>query len=326
MKAIICTQYGAPEVLKLVDVEKPTPAKNEVSIKIHATSVTAADIRLRAFDVPPSFWLIGKLALGFRKPRKPILGMELSGEIESIGQNVSQFKVGDQVIAALGSTFGSYAAYKCMPANSCISKKPKNISYGEAAVVPLGACTALHFLKKAKLDIESRKRSILIYGASGSVGTYAIQIAKYYGATVTAVCSTTNKSLVRSIGADHIIDYTKEDFTKSNTTYDIIFDCVGKTSISKTLKSLAPNGYYLQTVAGPGLAIQMLFRSLFSKKKLIGGTFKAKREPLEFIVKLIEKGFISPVIDQSYPLENIVDAHRYVDTGRKKGNVIIQVI
>lgn len=305
MKAIVASKYGGPEVLQLKEVQKPTPKANEILIKIHATTVTAGDFRMRSFTVPPMFWIPARIALGITKPKQPIYGMELAGEVESVGKGVSKFKVGDQVFAStLTENFGGYAEYKCLPEQAMVAIKPVNIAYEEAAALPIGATTALRLLRKGNTLTSVRGQKVLIYGASGSVGTYAVQLAKYFGAEVTGVCSTANLDMVKSLGADHVIDYTKEDFSSSKAQYDVIFDTLAKFQKSQYSKVLAPNGNFV-TMA-----------KLDTKESM---------ENLVFIKELIEAGEIKAFIDRCYPLEEMVEAHRYVDSGRKKGNVVITV-
>ncbi len=314
MKAIVYTKFGPPEVLHLQEVEKPTPKDNEVLIKIHATTVVKEDPDMRA---SPGF-------NGFLKPRNPILGQELAGEVEATGRDVTRFKQGDQVYGM--DMFGAYAEYKCMPENGALTIKPTNMSYGEAASVPNGALTALPFLRD-KGKIQSGQ-SVLIYGASGSVGAAAVQLAKYYGAKVTGVCSTANLEWVKSLGADQVIDYTQEDFTENGKTYDIIFDTVGKRSFSECKGSLTDAGIYLTTVPTPVIMLQVLWpaKSGSKKVKFVAAGLRPASEKIKdlvFLTELIEAGKIKPVIDRFYPLEQIAEAHRYVEQGRKKGNVVI---
>jgi NADPH:quinone reductase-like Zn-dependent oxidoreductase len=322
MKAIVYTKYGPPEVLQLKEVAKPVPKDDEVLIKVHATTVTVADIRSRSFTVPASFWLPARIALGIRKPKRKILGAELAGEVESVGKDVTRFKQGDQVFAATLVSFGAYAEYKCLPEDAVVTIKPTNISYEEAAALPVGARTALHYLRKANIQ---PKQKVLIYGASGSVGSYAVQLAKVFGAEVTGVCSTTNLELVKSLGADKVIDYTVEDFSTKGEMYDVILEAVDKSSFSACMKVLKEDGIYLNvTVPVPG--IRMLWTKLTSSKKLmLGENLPKSAEDLIFLKELVEAGKLKPVIDRYYPLEQIVEAHRYVDKGHKKGNVVITV-
>ena len=309
MKAVICTKYGPPEVLKLAEVEKPHPKDNEILVRIRATTVHIGDSKIRRLEpgmgpikdifIKP----VMRVIIGLAGPRKKILGMELAGDIEAIGKNVSSFKIGDAVFASTDMRFGTYAEYTLLPQNSAVAIKPVNLSYEDAATVPNGCLTAHHILKKAKVKKGDK---VLIYGASGSVGTFAVQLAKSLGAEVTGVCSGGNLEMVRSIGADKVIDYTEEDFTQSGETYDLVFDAVGKIAPASRQKSLQKDGLYLNVLTTTdGL--------------------KIKAEDLRFIKELCEVGHIKPVIDRSYPLEEIVEAHRYVDKGHKKGNVVITI-
>ena len=314
MKAIVYIKFGPPEVLQLQEVEKPTPKANEVLIKIVATTVVKEDPDMRA---SPGF-------NGFLKPRNPILGQELAGEIEAIGRNVTRFKPGDQVFGF--DMFGAYAEYKCMPENGALAIKPVNLSYEEAASVPNGALTALPFLRD-KGNVQSGQ-TVLIYGASGSVGAAAVQLARYYGAKITGVCSTTNLEWVKSLGADQVIDYTQEDFTENGKTYDIIFDTVGKRSFSECKGALTDEGIYLSTVPTPAIMLQALLsaRSGGKKVKFVAAGLRSASEKIKdlvFLTELIEAGKVKPVIDRCYSLEQMAEAHRYVEQGHKKGNVAI---
>ena len=319
MKAVVYTKYGPPEVLQIKEVEKPIPKDNEVLIKVHATTVTAADCRMRKADP-----FLVRIYSGLLRPKKvTILGTELAGEIESIGKDVKLFKKGDKVFASTWvKDFGAHVEYICLAEDSMVAIKPKNITYEEASAITFGGLTALHFLKKANIK---KGQKILIYGASGSLGTAAIQIAKYFGAEVTGVCSTNNVELIKSIGADKVIDYTKEDFSKNSETYDVIFDTVGKSSFSNCMKALKKEGTYLQTVAMPPLLLRMKWVSMRTSKKLFGGTATPNTEDIMFLKKLVEEGKFKPVIDKTYPFKQIVEAHKYVDKGHKKGNVVITV-
>lgn len=309
MKAVICTKYGPPEVLQIKELEKPFPKDNEVHIKVIATTVHIGDTKIRRLEpglgpVKDFFFKpLMRMIVGFTGPRKKILGMELSGEIEAVGKDVTLFKVGDPVFASTEFRFGAYAGYCCIPANGILAIKPINMTHEEAAPVSNGGITALLHLRKANIK---KGQKVLIYGASGSVGTYAIQIAKYYGAEVTAVCSSSNLEMVKSIGADKVIDYTQIDFTENGETYDLIYDAVGKIKSSKRKKSLSNSGKYL---------------NVFS----MSGNIKLNVKDLYALKELCESGKLKTVIDRRYRMDEIVEAHRYVDKGHKKGNVVITI-
>lgn len=307
MKAVICTKYGPPDVLELREVPKPTPKDNEVLIKIYATTCHIGDVRVRSFDVP--FWqkIPFRLYLGLLKPKRPILGMELAGEIESVGKNVKRFKKEDQVFACTGFVFGAYAQYKCLAEDSkkiakgMIAHKPSNLNYQEAAAgVTTGGITALMDLRKGKIQ---KGQKVLVYGASGSVGTYAIQLAKHFGAEVCGVCSTDNLEMVKSLGADSVIDYTREDLSKHENQFDLVYDAVDKLPARKGKKLLADKGKYVKVGTGSKITIEDFY----------------------FLKDLVEEGKLKIIIDRTYPLEEIVEAHRYVEKGHKKGHVVITV-
>jgi NADPH:quinone reductase-like Zn-dependent oxidoreductase len=312
MRAVVCTGYGPPDVLELRQVEKPAPKDHEVLIKVHATTAHRGDVRIRSFDVPRGQRFMARLVLGFTRPKNPILGMELSGEVESVGKDVTLFKPGDNVFAFTGWGLGAYAEYVCLPEKfrksatkeGMLAAKPVNMTFEEAAAgAATGGVTALGVLRKA--NIESGKK-VLIYGASGSVGTYAVQLAKSFGADVTGVCSTANLDLVRSLGADRVIDYTRQDFTEGDETYDVVFDAVGKLSPSRAKRPLRKTGVYFNVNRDSGSG---------------GGS----PEDLVFLKELIETGKVRAVIDRRYPLEEIVEAHTYVEKGHKKGHVVVTV-
>ncbi|MFC1897972.1 NAD(P)-dependent alcohol dehydrogenase [Candidatus Cloacimonadota bacterium] len=317
MKAIVCTRYGPPEVLQLQEVVKPIAKDKEMLIRVHSSTVAAGDIRLRSFTWAPWFWLPGRIMYGFRKPRKNIPGNELSGEVKAIGKDIIEFKKGDQIFGITWTTCfgGANAEYICLPENE-VAIKPANMTFEEAAAVPIGCLTALALLRKGNIQ---NGQKILIYGASGSVGTFAVQLAKYFRAEVTGVCSTANVEMVKSLGADNVIDYTIEDFTKSSQSYDVIFDTVMKTSFSNCKSSLTSNGVFI-TVDFPFLTA--LWASITSRRKMVFGSAN-KIEDLVFLKELIEAGKIKAVIDRTYPLEQTAKAHEYVEKGHKKGNVVI---
>jgi NADPH:quinone reductase-like Zn-dependent oxidoreductase len=323
MKAIVYERYGSPDVLQLKEVQKPTPKDDEVLIRIYAATVIAGDCELRSFTFPIWVWLPLRIYIGLIRPtRVNILGQELAGEIESVGKDVKLFSKGDQVFAATEIGCGAYAEYKCMREEKTLAIKPANMTYEEAAAVPTGGLNALHYLRKG--NIQSGEK-VLINGASGNIGSFAVQLAKYFGAEVTGVDSTGKLDMLRSIGVDHVIDYTQEDFTKNGETYNVIFDVVGKSSFSRSLRSLKQNGRYL--LANPRLLpmVRGLCTSMISSKKVIFEFASYKTEDLIFLKELIEAGKIKSVIDRRYPLEQVAEAHRYVDKGHKKGNVVITV-
>lgn len=320
MKAIVWTNYGPPEALQLQEVAKPVPQDNELLIRVHATTVTAADCLMRRGEPR---W--GRLILGLRKPRRRfrIPGLELAGEVAAVGKAVQRFQEGDQVFGFTGFRVGAYAEYTCLPEKGSLAIKPGNLSYAEAATAVDGATTALFFLRD-KAHIQPGDK-VLIIGASGSIGTYAVQLAHYFGAEVTGVCSSGNIELVKSLGADRVIDYTKEDFTKNQDAYDIIFDTVGKSSFAQCKKALKRHGRYLPTT-GLKNNFLMLWTAVTGDKKVITGMSVEKNDALIFLKGLLEAEKIKPVIDRCYPLAQIAEAHRYVDTGHKKGNVVISVV
>ena len=307
MKTVVYTKYGPPEVLQLREVEKPVPADNEILIKIHATTCHIGDVRVRSFDIPFPFNIPFRFYFGLFKPKRPVLGMELAGEVESIGKKVKRFKEGDKVFGTTGFTFGAYAEYRCMAEhsdktkNGLVTFKPINMTYEEAAAgVATGGITALMGLRKGKIN---KGKKVMVYGASGSLGTYAVQLAKYFGAEVTGVCSSGNIEMVKSLGADNVIDYTQEDLSKYGKDYDIVYDSVYKLPSSRGKKLLASKGVYLRAGAGKGVSI----------------------DDLNFLKDLVEEGKLKAIIDRTYPLEEIVEAHRYVEKGHKKGHVVITV-
>jgi NADPH:quinone reductase-like Zn-dependent oxidoreductase len=305
MKAIICTKYGPPEVLKLQDVEKPQPKENDLLVKVMSTCVNSGDVRVRGLKAEGFMKLTMRVVLGFNKPRKPILGNVFSGIVERIGSNVTQFKVGDQVYGITGFKFGTHAEYVTIHENSTVIKMPSNATFDEAVSLIFGGQTAIYFLDKMKID-EKPNASMLIIGATGSVGTAAVQIAQYYGATITVVCSSHGKSLVEQLGVENIVLYDEKDFLKLPQQFDFIFDAVGTTTKKQCKKLLKKGGIY-KTVGGMEMASE-------------------SKTQLELMKQLYEKDHLKAVIDKTYPLENTIEAHRYVDTGRKKGNVVIKIV
>lgn len=321
MKAAVFGEYGPPEVLQVADVEKPTPGDNEVLIRIGAVTVNTGDCEMRRPEIPNTIWFLIRLVFGLRKPRKQILGAYFAGEIEAVGYAVERLRVGDQVFAASGPRFGAYAEYICLPSSYPIAAKPASMTYEEAAAVPLGGINALHYLRKAKVQSGDR---VLINGAGGSFGTFAVQLAKLMGAEVTGVDSTEKLDMLRTLGADHVIDYTREDFTESGETYDVIFNVVAGSSYSRNLRSLNKGGRYLLTnPAGISQMLRAVWTSMTSDKKVIIQFASEEVEDLVYLRELIEAGRLRSVIDRSYPLEQAAEAHRYVETDRKKGNVVL---
>lgn len=316
MKAAIYTQYGGPEVVRIEDVPKPSPKDNEILIKVKATTVSAGDWRVRSLDLPPGFGPIGRLMFGVFKPRQPILGADLAGVVEATGQAVTKFKIGDAVFAMSGAHMGCHAEYKCLPEDGAVVLKPDTLNFEEAAALPFGGTTALHFLRKAKLQPGE---TVLVNGASGAVGTAAIQLAKHFGAQVTGVCSTANVELVRSLGADHVIDYTQEDFTQNSTTYDVIVETAGTAPFKRSQKSLSHKGRLLLVLG----SMPDMLRSVIHSRTIICGVAPEKAEDLQTLAELTQADAYKPVIDRTYPLDQIVEAHRHVDTGHKRGNVVI---
>ncbi|MBI5959385.1 MAG: NAD(P)-dependent alcohol dehydrogenase [Chloroflexi bacterium] len=330
MKAIVYTEYGSPDVLHLTEVTKPAPKDNEVLIRIHATPVNFGDLLARnfrsvtprKFNMPFFFWLPTGLVFGFSKPKKNILGSEFAGEVEAVGKAVTRFKPGDQVFGYRGQSMGAYAEYVCMPENGMLAIKPANMTYEEAATVPYGALTALSLLRKVNIQ---RGQKVLINGASGGIGAAAVQLAKYFGAEVTGVCGTPRVGFVKALGADKVIDYTQEDFTRNSETYDLIFDILGKSSLARCKNSLRLNGIQLFASFKMKQLIQMLFTSIRGGKKVICALSSEKPEDLIFIKELVEAGKIKSIIDKCYPLEQTAEAHRYVEQGHRQGNVVITV-
>lgn len=328
MPAIIYSQYGQPDVLHLEQMEKPTPKDSEILIKIQAVPVSFGDLMARdfkkitpaRFSMPFLFWLASKAAIGFNRPNKQILGSEFSGLVEAVGKQVTRFKTGDAVFGYCGSNFGAYAGYLCVAENSSVTLKPTNMTFEEAAGVPYGALIALNLLKKVHIQPGQK---VLILGASGGIGSGAVQLAKYYGAEVTGVCATPRLAYVKALGADRVIDYTKEDFTQNGETYDLILDILGKSAFSRVKGSLKQNGIYLLASFKMRQVFQMLWTSITGRKKVICALAFDKAEDLVFIKNLVEAGKYRTIIDRRFLLEQAADAHRYAESGDKKGAVIL---
>jgi NADPH:quinone reductase-like Zn-dependent oxidoreductase len=320
MQAIVYSRYGSPDVLELKEIPKPTPKEHEVLIRVHATTVTSGDWRARTLNVPTGFGFMARLFFGVFKPRQPILGTELAGKIEAVGTAVSKFKIGDQVFAFPGASMGCHAEYKCMPEDGVLARMPTNLSYEEAAAISFGGTTALSFFRRAKIKSGD---AVLINGASGGVGTAAVQLAKHFGAHVTGVCSTGNLELVKSIGADKVIDYTHEDFVRNGETYDIIVDTTGTAPFSRIKASLKERGRLLQVLGSLPDMLQVPWASMTTSNQIFSAPAVGHAEDLRFLAGLAESGEFKPVVGRRYPLEQIAEAHRYVDTGRKRGNVVI---
>ncbi|HMB23047.1 MAG: NAD(P)-dependent alcohol dehydrogenase [Chloroflexota bacterium] len=331
MKAIVYTEYGSPDVLRLKEVQKPSPRENEILVRVYAAPVNYGDLTARnfahltssEFNMPAFLWLPSRMAFGWNKPKINILGSELAGEVEAIGKDVSKFKPGDQVFAYLGMKMGANAEYLCIPEDGTVALKPMNMTYEEASALPYGAIMATSLLRKANLQPGQK---VLINGASGGIGSLAVQLAKYFGAEVTGVCGTPRLEYVRSLGADQVIDYTRGDFTRNGETYDLIFDILGRSSFTRCKNSLTPNGIYLLASFKMKPLFQMLWTSMTgSKKKVICALANEKMEDLVFIRELVEAGKIKTIIDKRYPLEQAANAHRYVENGHKQGNVVLTV-
>jgi NADPH:quinone reductase-like Zn-dependent oxidoreductase len=331
MKAILCTKYGPPEVLQLQEVAQPAPKDNEVLVRVHATSINYGDLTARnfkfispqEFNMPLLFWLMAKFAFGLNEPRVKILGSEFSGEVEAVGKDVTLFKAGDPVFGYVGQDMGAYAEYLCIPENGTLAIKPANMNYEEAAVVPYGAIMALSLLKTAGLQPGQK---VLINGASGGIGSAAVQIARHFGAEVTGVCGTPRLEFIKSLGAQHVIDYTREDFTQNGQTYDLIFDVLGRSSFSRCANSLNPKGRYLLASFKLKQLLQMFRTSLSGGKKVICAIAPGSLEDLQEVKTLIETGKIKSKIDRRFPMEAAAAAHRYVEEGHKKGQVVLTLV
>jgi NADPH:quinone reductase-like Zn-dependent oxidoreductase len=322
MKAVVYRRYGSPDVLEIADLPTPVPGDDDVLIRVHATTVGTWDCEMRAFNFPFWFWLPLRLAVGVRRPRRPVLGQELAGTVEAVGASVTGFSAGDRVFAATGLRFGGHAEYACISSTAAIAHMPANMSFEEAAGIPVGGDNALHFLAKAEVRPGEH---VLVNGAGGNIGVLAVQLAKHYGAEVTAVDSADKLEMLRDIGADHVIDYTAEDFTRSGRTYDVIFDLVFSTSYTGCLRSLAPRGRYL--LANPGFSsiLRGLWTSATSGKKVVSAFAGSKPEDLVALRELADAGAFRAVIDRRYPLEQAAEAHAFVDTGQRRGTIVLTV-
>lgn len=323
MKAAVYTRYGPPDVVELKEVPKPMPGDGDVLIRIHATTVASGDWRARSLELPPGFGLVGRLVFGMFRPKFPILGTELAGEVEAVGKDVTKFKPGDQVFAMSGARFGCHAEYRALPEDGPIALKPANLSYQEAAALAFGGTAALDFLK-LKGKVQSGEK-VLVNGASGATGSAAVQLARHFGAEVTGVCSTANLELVRSLGADHVIDYTKEDFTENGLRYDIIVDCAGTAPWARAKGALSDTGRLVLILGSLSDMLRAPFVSRAKGKKLISGVAGERAEDLRFLAGLAEAGEFKPVIDQVFAFDDIRAAHARVDSGHKRGSVVVDV-
>ncbi|MGH1346856.1 MAG: NAD(P)-dependent alcohol dehydrogenase [Nannocystales bacterium] len=325
MRAVVFHKYGPPEVLAVEEVAKPTPKADEILIRVHASTVSAEDPKMRSFNHPPMLWIPIAVLFGYPRPRTQVLGMELSGTVEAVGRAVTRFQVGDAVFGYTGVGLRAHAEYRCLPENSVLTRKPDSVSFTDAAAVPNSALTALVYLRNMGKLVRGER--VLIYGASGAVGSAAVQIAKSLGADVTGVCSTRNVQLVRSLGADHVVDYTCERFTDGGRVYDVVFDTIGKTSFGDVRSVLDDEGRYLVTVFGVLDLLRMLWTRLRGGPRVLGGASNLywKRDDLELLVDLMAEGSFRAVVDRCYPMTAAIEAHRYVETGRKRGNVVLQI-
>jgi NADPH:quinone reductase-like Zn-dependent oxidoreductase len=322
MKAYVYRRYGGPEVVGLEDVRKPTPKHTEVLIKIHATTVTSGDWRVRTLKVPKGFGPVARLALGITRPRQPILGTELAGVIETVGKDVTRFAPGDAVLAFPGASMGCHAQYRVVAEDGAVALKPENLSFEEAASISFGGTTALHYLRKA--DIKPGEK-LLVVGASGGVGTALVQLAKHFGAEVTGVTSTSNLALVASLGADAVIDYTKRDFCESGDIYDIIADTVGATSFARCRHAIGDKGRLLAIAGGVTDMLAALWAPITSSKRVVVGPARVRPDDVRQLAELAKGGVLRPVIDRRYDFAQMVEAHAYVETGRKRGSVVVSV-